>query len=261
MTSYAMSQNPSLGGVVTAEFKLYVTDEAGTVTNGMDHYNRIIPDYARRPEIQPLVEAETGISDIEQAISEGLAVRTSGDKNYKCTPQFKRLLKVSGAANKIGLERGDLKLPVTDDVPETLEKLTNAGAKVRVYSSGGKDELMLGWQRTTAGDLSQYVEEYHSSSDPATKDKKSPESYKAIAQLAGISPQEMCFVTDDVAEAEAALGAGVGKVYLINRDAKADDLGDKYGYVIIDNYAAVADETLHEDNTQTGAEPTAEASE
>ncbi|MFH1053983.1 MAG: HAD family hydrolase [Candidatus Woesearchaeota archaeon] len=236
-----------------AEYKVYVTDEAGTTTP-MSHYMEDAHGYARRDDITPLIADELG-TNVDQVIKEldaGREVIKSDTKGYKNRPEFRRMVKISGIARSIGYSRGELNLEIFDDVPITLERLSNAGARIRVYSSGSIKSLMDGWK--TSDGLEDFIETYHSSDQESTGDKLSPASYKAIARDARVDVSEMCFITDNKEEAQAAVEAGVGKVYFIDRKGKEEKGIAADGYEVIDNYEQMADDTIHEDRTEeTGA--------
>ena len=98
--------------------------------------------------------------------------------------------------------------------------------------------------------LDRLIDNYYSSSQPEIGSKFKAHAYQEIARQEEVDVSNMVYVTDDVNEAKAAVEAGAGKVYFIDR--KAEKLGPKDGYEIINNYNQVADKTIQKDNQQTG---------
>lgn len=98
--------------------------------------------------------------------------------------------------------RGD----VFEDVPKALERAQAAGVRVFIYSSGSVEaqKLLFGYSRF--GDLTGALSGYF---DTTTGPKREAESYKKIAAAISFAPSDILFLTDIVAEAEAAAAAGL----------------------------------------------------
>ena len=104
--------------------------------------------------------------------------------------------------------RGD----VFDDVPKALTRAQAAGVRVFIYSSGSVEaqKLLFGYSRF--GDLTGALSGYF---DTTTGPKREADSYKKIAAEIGLAPSDILFLTDIVAEAEAAAAAGLQTAVLM----------------------------------------------
>jgi len=121
----------------------------------------------------------------------------------KVTP----LKKLQGLIWEAGYQTGALQGQVYPDVAPALSKWCNGGAKVAIYSSGSKQAQQLLFAHSNSGDLREYLSAYF---DTSIGQKAQSDSYKEILLTLGISNAREClFVTDVLAEAEAAQDAGM----------------------------------------------------
>ncbi|MBK7708061.1 MAG: acireductone synthase [Acidobacteria bacterium] len=123
------------------------------------------------------------------------------DVDRKSTP----LKAIEGQIWRAGYESGELVSRVFADVPEALKRWTERGVKVAVFSSGSVLAQRLIFTYSNAGDLSGLISGYF---DTHIGKKQNPGSYYAIARELGYKPGEMLFVSDVVAELDAARDAG-----------------------------------------------------
>lgn len=107
---------------------------------------------------------------------------------------------------------GELKAHLYDDVPPALERWTAAGIDVRIYSSGSIQAQRLFFGHTTAGNL---LARFSGHYDTTTGPKKEAESYRRIAADFGLAPHEILFLSDMVAELDAARAAGLATALVI----------------------------------------------
>jgi enolase-phosphatase E1 len=116
------------------------------------------------------------------------------------------LKQLQGLIWKSGFESGELKAHVYDDVPPALAEWNAAGKDVRVYSSGSVQAQKLFFGHTIAGDLLPHFRGHY---DTTIGPKKEAESYRKIAAEFGSPAGEILFLSDVVAELDAAREAGM----------------------------------------------------
>jgi enolase-phosphatase E1 len=104
-----------------------------------------------------------------------------------------------------GYAAGRLRGPVYDDVPRALARWTAAGRRVAIFSSGSVLAQKLIFGHSDRGDLTRWLHAYF---DTTTGAKGDPESYRRIAASLGEEPAVGLFVSDVVAELDAARAAG-----------------------------------------------------
>ena len=129
------------------------------------------------------------------------------------------LKQLQGLIWKAGFEGGQLKAHVYDDVPPALAAWNAAGKDVRIYSSGSVQAQQLFFGHTIAGDLRDHFRGFY---DTTTGPKKEPASYAKIAAAFGLPPGEVLFLSDVVAELDAARSAGM-QTALVVRPGNATD--------------------------------------
>lgn len=122
------------------------------------------------------------------------------------------LKQLQGLLWKEGFESGELKAHVYDDVPPALAAWNAAGTDVRIYSSGSVQAQKLFFVHTIAGDLLHHFRGHY---DTTTGSKKDPASYKRIAEEFPLPPSEIVFLSDVVAELDAARAAGMQTVLVV----------------------------------------------
>ena len=105
-----------------------------------------------------------------------------------------------------GYDDGSLKAPVFEDVPRALKRWCDAGINVSIFSSGSVLAQKLLFAHTDAGDLTKFISGYF---DTSTGKKIEAESYRRIAQELAVAAKEIHFVSDVVAELDAASDAGM----------------------------------------------------
>jgi enolase-phosphatase E1 len=104
-----------------------------------------------------------------------------------------------------GYRRGQLRSIVFPDVPPALERWHRARKKIAIFSSGSILAQKDLFAHTESGDLRQYLDEYF---DTTIGAKQISLSYTRIAERLGEAPEDTLFVSDVVAELDAARGAG-----------------------------------------------------
>jgi enolase-phosphatase E1 len=130
------------------------------------------------------------------------------DRDVKATG----LKQLQGLIWQAGFESGELQAHVYDDVPPALAAWNAAGKDVRIYSSGSIQAQKLFFGHTVAGNL---LGQFRGHYDTTTGPKKEAESYRKIAADMQLSPGDVLFASDIVAELEAARGAGLQTVLVV----------------------------------------------
>ena len=116
------------------------------------------------------------------------------------------LKELQGLIWRGGFESGQLRAHVFPDVPSALKTWANRGLDVRIYSSGSVAAQQLFFAHTEVGDLSALLRGYY---DTTTGPKREATSYRRIAEEMHLPPPSMLFLSDVVAELDAARAAGM----------------------------------------------------
>jgi enolase-phosphatase E1 len=105
-----------------------------------------------------------------------------------------------------GYRRGELHGEVFPDVPPALQRWTDAGIDVCIYSSGSILAQQLLFSTTPFGDLTRYLKGYF---DTTTGAKVDASSYEKIAGSFALPSSEILFISDVTRELDAANTAGM----------------------------------------------------
>ena len=138
-------------------------------------------------------------------------IRRSGSTGYarwlmrqdRKSPGLKLL---QGLVWEGGYADGSLRGSVYPDVPPALSRWRDAGLAIAIYSSGSVLAQRLLFSTTTYGDLTIFIERYF---DTGVGPKREAASYERIASTMALPPSELLFVSDVIAELEAARDAGM----------------------------------------------------
>jgi enolase-phosphatase E1 len=104
-----------------------------------------------------------------------------------------------------GYAQGQLRGQVYDDVPPALARWAGSGRRVAIFSSGSVLAQKLIFGHSDHGDLTPFLSAYF---DTTTGAKREAESYGRIASALGAAAGAGLFVSDAVAELDAAREAG-----------------------------------------------------
>ncbi len=126
------------------------------------------------------------------------------DRDRKSTA----LKALQGRIWEAGYQAGELKgkSEIYPDVRPAFERWRNAGKQIAIFSSGSVQAQRNLFANTTAGDLSAFLSAYF---DTTTGPKHEAISYRQIATALGCSPPDILFVSDVVAELDAARATGM----------------------------------------------------
>ena len=174
-----------------------------------------LPDFLRQhaedAAIAPIVQtlqADFALADIEAVIAQCL----TWIKEDKKQTQLKAL---QGHIWRAGYESGAYQAHVYPDAHECLTAWKAAGHQLHVYSSGSILAQELFFQYTCFGDLrSLFTQHFDTTSGP----KQAATSYQNICQQLGLAPTDVVFLSDIIAELDAAAQSGLRTVY-VRRDA------------------------------------------
>jgi enolase-phosphatase E1 len=144
------------------------------------------------------------------------------------------LKELQGLVSKEGYEAGKLRAHFYPDVPPALQAWTNAGLKCCVYSSGSIAAQRNFYRYANAGDLSKFIS---ANFDTTTGPKREASSYAAIAAALDTAPDDVLFLSDVVAELNAAKAAEMQTMLVIRPGNKA--ISEKHGHRAIRSFEEI----------------------
>ena len=130
--------------------------------------------------------------------------------------KFTELKAIQGKIWKQAYETGAIRSHVYPGVSHSFRAWKGAGKKIAIFSSGSVQAQKLLFRYSEAGDLTLFIDEYF---DTTTGPKKDPASYRVIANKLGLDPAEVLFLSDTVAELDAARESRMQTTQLIRDDA------------------------------------------
>ena len=120
--------------------------------------------------------------------------------------KFPALKELQGRIWASGYASGDLVAPLFDDVAPTLQRWHRDGYQLAVYSSGSVAAQQLLYRHSQNGNLEELFSHWF---DTRIGPKQAADSYSAIATALQLEPAEILFVSDALAEIEAAHRIGM----------------------------------------------------
>ena len=124
--------------------------------------------------------------------------------------KFPALKELQGRIWASGYASGDLVAPLFDDVAPTLQRWHQDGYQLAVYSSGSVAAQQLLYRHSQDGNLEELFSHWF---DTRIGPKQAAASYGAIAAALQLEPAEILFVSDALAELEAAHGIGMAVAF------------------------------------------------
>jgi len=121
---------------------------------------------------------------------------------------------LQGMIWEAGYASADFTAPVYPDAVDALRGWHDAGHALAVYSSGSVPAQKLLFAHTDAGDLTGLFSAWF---DTTVGGKREAGSYARIVRELGVAASQVMFLSDVVAELDAAREAGLGTV-LVDRD-------------------------------------------
>jgi enolase-phosphatase E1 len=148
---------------------------------------------------QPLGLEPLSVGDPRSAIPYILAL-------MDCDRKSTALKSLQGKIWDQGYQSGSLQSQIFPDVPRVLEGWHQAGKRVFIFSSGSVQAQVLIFRHSQEGDLTSWIHDYF---DTQVGPKQVAKSYQAIVAELGETPGQVLFVSDVVAELQAAQAAGL----------------------------------------------------
>lgn len=152
------------------------------------------------------------------------------DQDRKSTP----LKSLQGRIWEAGYRSGELRGEVYSDVAPALARWRKQGLRMAIFSSGSVQAQQLLFRFSNAGDLTPYFDAYF---DTTTGPKQDPQSYQHIAAALQTAPQEILFLSDSVAELDAARRAGLQTALCVRPGSAAANAD---AHPIIETFEAIA---------------------
>ena len=224
-----------------------LTDIEGTV-GGIAFVRDVLFPYARRelprfvrergdaPEVRrwlDQVAAEHGAMCDDQVIVEVLQGWIDEDRKHTA------LKALQGMVWSDGYRRADFTAHVYPDAVQALRRWHGEGHRLAVYSSGSVPAQKLFFGHSDAGDLVPLFDAFF---DTEVGGKRDPASYARIARELGEEPPAIVFLSDVVAELDAAREAGLRTVLVDRREDYPEPRGAAAcnGHPRVETFGAIA---------------------
>ncbi|MBA2116609.1 acireductone synthase [Bremerella alba] len=212
---------------MTCAWNVILLDIEGTTSSVSFVYDVMFPYVLR--ELDAYLDSawnEPGLAPVLDQIAQDAGSEDFATWTADCTDESERRAKVAteirrlmdgdvkatglkalqGMIWKNGFERGEMIAQVYADVPEALQAWTSAGLRVYIYSSGSIGAQKLFFGHSEAGNLLQYFSGHF---DTTTGPKQVAKSYDTIAAEVGEAAEKVLFISDVVAELDAAQEIGM----------------------------------------------------
>lgn len=141
---------------------------------------------------------------------------------------------LQGLIWKSGFESGELQAHVYEDVVPSLAAWKTAGQDVRIYSSGSVQAQLLFFGHTIAGNLLPHFNGHY---DTTIGGKKESDSYRQIAAAYALPPTELLFLSDIVAELDAARAAGLQTALVVRQGNATGQTSSGEPHPQLENFA------------------------
>jgi enolase-phosphatase E1 len=194
-----------------------------------------VREHGNEPEVRRWLDAvaiEHGAMCDDAMVVETLQGWIDQDRKHTA------LKALQGLVWREGYLAGTLKADIYPDAVAGLRRWHGAGHRLAVYSSGSVPAQQLLFAHTEAGDLSPLFDGYF---DTEAGPKRSADSYRLIADSLNRSPAHIVFLSDVVAELDAARDAGLRTVLLdrIQDYPQPRDATAANGHPLVDSFDAV----------------------
>jgi enolase-phosphatase E1 len=150
-------------------------------------------------------------AEVRSAVEYGLWLI---DRDSKTGP----LKALQGLIWQQGYQSGKLKGEVYSDVPRAFVRWCQQGKDVSIYSSGSELAQKLLFRTTDWGDLTGYIRAFF---DTRIGAKTSAESFRRIASVKGDREDQFFFLSDSLAELEAARSVEMRTALVVRAPANA----------------------------------------
>jgi len=173
---------------------------------------RFVREHGNEPEVRywlDSVATESGGICSDDVIVETLQGWIDQDRKHTA------LKALQGMMWREGYTRGDFRGHVYPDAAAALRRWHGAGYTLAVFSSGSVGAQKLLFAHSEAGDLTPMLSAFF---DTEIGHKREADSYRLIADALNRSPQDIVFLSDVIAELDAAREAGMRTVLLDRRE-------------------------------------------
>jgi len=167
------------------------------------------------PEVIRLLDETRALAGLGPGLDEAITQLLAWIDEDRKAPPLKAL---QGMIWEEGYRQGAFRGHVYDDAARKLREWREAGLRLYVFSSGSARAQKLLFAHTAAGDLTSWFSGYF---DTRTGPKQAAESYRAIAESIGLVPESVLFLSDIVAELDAARAAGMATCLLARGEEMA----------------------------------------
>jgi enolase-phosphatase E1 len=135
------------------------------------------------------------------------------------------LKSLQGKIWRQGYTAGSLRSQVYADVAPAFARWRARGWTINIFSSGSVLAQQLLFAHTDAGDLTGFISDYF---DTNVGNKGEADSYRKIAESLNTQPDEVLFISDVVAELDAAGEAGMQTLLSIRPGNQPQEHADRY---------------------------------
>ena len=143
------------------------------------------------------------------------------------------LKELQGMVWRAGYANGELVAPLFDDVAPALERWHHQGVVLAVYSSGSVEAQQLLYGHSKGGDLRGLFSYWF---DTRSGAKQEPHSYTGIAKVMEVAPERVLFISDSLAECEAAEAVGMAVLF---SDRESNPHRQAGGFARISDYSSL----------------------
>jgi enolase-phosphatase E1 len=169
----------------------------------------------------------------ERTESAAAFVRWLIDHDRKLTA----LKSLQGRIWEAGYRSGELRGPVYPDVPPAFARWRRQGRTIAIFSSGSVLAQKLLFTHSTAGDLTSFIGGYF---DTTTGPKKEETSYLRIAAALSLAPGQVLYVSDVVAELDAARRTGMQTALCVRGETReASACSDTAAHPVVHSFDPV----------------------
>lgn len=213
------------------QIKYILTDIEGTTSSVSFVYEVLFPYFKDHIQDLPKLSA---INEVKQAFAEVIEIVEQEEQKHLTTTEevlhylrlwceqdrkITPLKTLQGLIWKSAYESGDIKGHVYEDVPTALNQWRASGLKLGVFSSGSIAAQKLLFRFSDFGDLTAHFSNHF---DTNTGSKKESTTYTDIANFLGLEAHEILFLSDVVAELQAAQQAGMQTTQLLRAETKPE---------------------------------------
>ncbi|WP_369601259.1 acireductone synthase [Hahella sp. SMD15-11] len=182
------------------------------------HLPDFVRQHAQEPAVREQLDATAAEAGLDPADTEALIGQLLQwiREDRKITP----LKALQGMIWKDGYARGDYTGHVYPDAAESLRRWKSEGKRLYVYSSGSVEAQKQLFGHSDAGDLTSLFSGYF---DTRIGAKREAASYRRILDEIGLPGDQVLFLSDVVAELDAARAAGMRTCQLVREGTVAGD--------------------------------------